>query len=315
MMRYRHEPAPTGRVAGLALVAMLLAAVGCNGQPGTDRDAAPPAEPTAERTTAALPFEATAEDSAIFAETIAWAYDAGLADQPIGDIIVAIAERFVGAPYEPNPLEFVGEERLIINLRIFDCVTLVESVLAMARLVRDGRRDFADFRTELQRIRYRDGIIDGYISRLHYFSDWIADNEQRGMLRDVTAEVGGERTAEPIDFMSRNPDAYRQLSDPVVLDAVRAMEARISERERYVIPQARIGALAARIRAGDIIAATSSVRGLDIAHTGFAYWRDGQLHLLHAPLVGTVVEISTQPLAERIQRIRTQDGITVARPL
>ena len=65
---------------------------------------------------------------------------------------------------------------------------------------------------------------------------------------------------------------------------------------------------------GDIIAATSTVPGLDIAHTGIALWRDGRLHLLHAPLAGGVVQISEVPLAERIQRIRGQDGVMVARP-
>ena len=55
--------------------------------------------------------------------------------------------------------------------------------------------------------------------------------------------------------------------------------------------------------------------GLDIAHTGIALWRDGQLHLLHAPLVGGVVQVSEVSLANRIQRIGGQDGIMVARPL
>ncbi len=66
---------------------------------------------------------------------------------------------------------------------------------------------------------------------------------------------------------------------------------------------------------GDIIAATSTVAGLDIAHTGIALWRDGRLHLLHAPLAGGVVQISEVPLAERIQRIDGQDGVMVARPV
>ena len=70
-----------------------------------------------------------------------------------------------------------------------------------------------------------------------------------------------------------------------------------------------------RIQDGDIIAATSTVAGLDIAHTGIALWRDGRLHLLHAPLAGGVVQISELSLAERIQRIGGQDGVMVARPL
>jgi hypothetical protein len=73
--------------------------------------------------------------------------------------------------------------------------------------------------------------------------------------------------------------------------------------------------VAAGIRDGDVIAATSTVAGLDVAHTGLALWVDGSLHLLHAPLVGDSVEISTVPLAERILSINGQDGILVARPM
>ena len=80
------------------------------------------------------------------------------------------------------------------------------------------------------------------------------------------------------------------------------------------MPEARIAAVADRIRDGDVIAATSTVAGLDVAHTGLALHVDGRLHLLHAPLVGDSVEVSELPLADRILRIEAQDGIMVARP-
>jgi hypothetical protein len=308
---------PQRRATSARAVAALLAATlaACNGSEPGERDAAADPGTTPHPAAAeALPFDAAPEDSAVFARTMEWARGQNLEGQPIGEIAVRIAERFVGAPYVPNTLEVEGDERLIVNLRTFDCVTLVESALAMARLVRAGSDSFADFRRELQRLRYREGVVNGYISRLHYFSDWIGDNERRGLVQDVTAAIGGEPTNERIDFMSRNAGSYRQLADAAVLQSVREMEARVSGRQRHVIPQTRIAALADRIENGDVIAATSSIDGLDVAHTGFAFWRGGQLHLLHAPLVGTVVEISERPLAERIQRIATQDGIMVARP-
>jgi hypothetical protein len=56
------------------------------------------------------------------------------------------------------------------------------------------------------------------------------------------------------------------------------------------------------------------VPGLDVVHTGFAVWEHGRLHLLHAPLKGSSVEISALPLADRIQGIPTQSGVMVARP-
>ena len=150
---------------------------------------------------------------------------------------------------------------------------------------------------------------------MHYFSEWISDNDAMGLVRDVSEELGGVADEQPIDFMTTHPDAYRQLGeDPDFRTELRAVEERLSATPRYYIPEDRIAAIEDGIQDGDIIAATSTVAGLDIAHTGIALWRDGRLHLLHAPLVGGVVQISEAPLAERIQRIGSQDGVMVARP-
>ncbi len=255
------------------------------------------------------------QDRLIFREKMEWARAERLDTLPIGEIVARLGRTFVGTTYTPGTLEIDGPERLVVNLRELDCVTFVESTLAMARLIRDGRFDDYDAYTrELARIRYRGGIIDGYPSRLHYFSEWIADGAAKGLVVDVTRELGGVLDDEPIDFMSTHPDAYRQLADPLVLAAIREVEAELGRRPRHYIPERAIASVADRIRNGDIIAATSSVEGLDVAHTGIAIWVDGRLHLLHAPLVGKTVEISELPLAERILGIRGQDGIMVARP-
>lgn len=258
----------------------------------------------------------TPEDVRIFRETMNWARERRLDTLALGDIIVRTGRRFVGNPYTPHTLELGDPERLVINLRELDCVTYVESVLALARLIRDGGGDFDAYARELRRIRYREGEIDGYPSRLHYFSEWIHDNAELGLVRDVTAELGGRVDDEPIDFMSTNADAYPSLVDhPGRVAEIRRIEERLSRRERAYIPEDRIGEVVRGIRDGDIIAATSSVEGLDVAHTGFAIWLDGRLHLMHAPLVGKSLEISEEPLATRILGIGGQDGIMVARPL
>src|SRR5690606_1762569 len=254
-------------------------------------------------------------DRTIFHETMAWARAERLDTLPLGEIIVRVGQRFVDTPYVPGTLDVEGEERLVVNLRGLDCVTYVENVLAISRLIQRGQDDFDAFLAELARIRYRGGEIAGYPSRLHYFSDWIVDNQEMGLVRDVTRELGGERDAEPIARMSNNLEAYRQLADPANLAEIRRIEDRISDRPRYVIPESRIAQVESGIRNGDIIAATSTLPGLDVAHTGIAVWIDGRLHLMHAPLVGKSVEISELPLAERILGIRAQDGIMVARPV
>lgn len=257
----------------------------------------------------------TPEDLEIFRDRMELAQAERLDTLSIGDIIVRIGRTFLETPYEPGTLEVPGPERLVINLRALDCVTYVENVLAMARIIRERKYDFDSFQRELTRIRYRSGRLDGYPSRLHYFSEWISDAEAKGLVRDITREIGGEPDPGPINFMSEHADAYRQLAEPGNLEAIREIEARLNQRTRYYIPENRIADVAPQIRDGDIIAATSTIEGLDIAHTGIAIWIDGKLHLMHAPLVGRWVEISELPLAERILNISGQDGIMVARPL
>ncbi len=258
----------------------------------------------------------TPRDLEIFREVMDRAAARRLDTLSIGEIVVQVGRPFVGWPYTPQTLELPGAERVVVNLREFDCVTYVESVLALARMIRDGRDSFADFTEELRLIRYRQGRLNGYPSRLHYFSDWIADNQDMGLVRDMTRELGGRQVVEPVNFMSSNAELYPKLvEEPAFVEEMRAVEERLSARPRHAIPQREIGAVADGIRNGDVIATTSTVRGLDIAHTGFAIWIDGRLHLMHAPLVGRSLEISELPLAQRILRIDGQDGLMVARPL
>ena len=270
------------------------------------------------------PAHGTARDWQIAREQLTWALEQRLDTLPrFGDALARIGERFIDTPYEPHTLELSGPERLVINLETLDCVTFVENMLVMARLAwapppeitADPDRFEAAYRRELTAVRYRGGVLDGYPSRLHYFSEWIADNEVMGLVDGISEELGGVADPTPIDFMSTHPDAYRQLAEPGVLEAITAMEARLAPAARHYIPAADISAREHLIRDGDIIAATSTVPGLDIAHTGIAVWRNGVLRLLHAPLVGSHVQLSDESIAERIGRIEGQDGIMVARPV
>ena len=297
----------------LAIATAALLPVACTGGDGVEEGV----ELSGDEAAAVTPaFEVTEQpaDSVTFAETMEWARANQIDTLPIGEAVAALGQRFVGTPYIPQTLELEGDERLIVNLRELDCVTFVENMLAMARVLRAGTPDYDAFKRELVRIRYREGVLSGYASRLHYFSEWIADNEAKGIVDDVTMQIGGVQDTGAISFMTRHADSYRQLSDPRVVDEIRTIETTLSGRERHYIPQYAIDGVASEIRNGDIIAATSTLEGLDIAHTGFALWVDGALHLMHAPLVGSVVEISDRPLAERLQRIEAQDGIMVARP-
>lgn len=262
-------------------------------------------------------------DWEVFESKVRWAVQGGLDTLPLARTMAEIGRSFVGTPYAPRTLEVEGPERVVVNFRAFDCVTFVENVFALARFVRSwGVGGLADrsgaetrYETLLSEVRYRGGRVDGYPSRLHYFSEWISDNERRGLVVDLGRGLGGVHDDEAIDFMTTHPAAYTQLSDPANVSRVRRAEEWLSARGRWYVPEGQINDASDRIRDGDIIAATSSVEGLDVAHTGLALWVDGSLRLLHAPLVGDSVQISELPLADRILGIAGQDGVMVARAI
>lgn len=237
------------------------------------------------------------------------------ASPAMGAIMLAVAEEFLGAPYRAGTLESEGPERLVLNLREFDCVTLVEITLAIARCLATDRRTVAGVREELTHIRYRNGIADGYAGRLHYFTDWIGENERKGIVRDVTLALGGRAERSTVNFMSTHPAAYPRLRDPAVRAAIRASERALSKRSRAVITPRQIAAAAAGIEDGDIIGIGATAPGLDILHTGMAKHLEGKLHFLHAPLSGGAVMVSREPLVEIMRARHPRSGIVVARPL
>lgn len=317
----------------LSLLALVTAGsmTACAGDGGRDQDAgrevyADPEAWEGDLATATRPLrpqEGMDEDWQVLRAKAIMAWDQGWEALPMGESMVRIGLSFLGTTYVPGTLEVAGEEGVVVNLLQFDCVTFVENVLAIARFIRAVEPEILETETQmreayrglLREIRYRGGRVDGYPSRLHYFSHWIQDNESRGLVREITQDLGGEMDPEAIDYMSQHPESYRQLMDPYNLGAIREIESWLSGQTRYKIFQEDLPARRDQIQNGDIIAITSTVPGLDVAHTGLAYWQGGELHLLHAPMVDDVVEVSRLPLAERIWRVDAQDGIRVVRPL
>ena len=89
--------------------------------------------------------------------------------------------------------------------------------------------------------------------------------------------------------MSQHPQSYKALREhPEYLDAIREMEQRVSGGRFRYIPKQMVKnqtLLRQAVNDGDIIAITCKKAGLDIAHLGFAVWKDGKLHLLNASML------------------------------
>ena len=259
---------------------------------------------------------AQSHDRDICNRTFAYAFEHRLIDKTIGEIVAEIGKRFLDAPYLAGSLDSAGGEHLVVNLRGFDCVTFIENSLALARCIKGNTMAFDAYLAELERIRYRGGKQQGYASRLHYFLDWIADNTAKGVVEDVTREIGGVPHRKTINFMSTHRDRYPHLMADAAADSIREREKSISATGWYWVPRANVSALSGKIETGDIIAITTSVEGLDIGHTGIALKeKNGVVKLLHAPDVGKTVSMTRTTLAQYLAGHPKHTGVLIARPL
>lgn len=218
---------------------------------------------------------------------------------------------FLDTPYETATLEKNETEKLVVNLRALDCVTFVETVMALTNMVLAGDSLFQDFAAQLQNIRYRNGIINGYDSRLHYTSDWAFDNVSKKNLQPLTENLGGILEKKTIRFMSSNPNFYRQLeNDKEMIFKIKKTENNINSRGGfYYIPKNRISTTEKQIPHLAIIAFTTSVKGLDTSHIGFTFRHKNKLHFIHASSSKKKVIIDKRTVSEYCSIQKSCSGI------
>ncbi len=233
--------------------------------------------------------------------------------KPLPQRLVAVGKLFLGKPYEAKTLETGSDEKLVVNLRAFDCTTFLETALTLARLLPAENSGFGDYCHQLIQIRYRNGRSDLYAARLHYLTEWMYDKAQRGELEDITRQLGGKPYEKTLNFMTTHPQAYAQLSDKRNLAELQAVEKQLNTRSLFYIPKAEVSKIESQLREGDIIAMTTGIKGLDVVHVGMAVLQKGKIHLLHASSDQKQVAISTLPLAQYLMKNAGQTGIIVAR--
>lgn len=256
------------------------------------------------------------EDRAILSDFLQEAREQGLNELSSAQRIKAIAAYFIGSPYVASSLEAPGEESLQINLRAFDCLTLVETVLALNEtIIQTLNTDscLLVYPGMLQNIRYRNGQLQGYTSRLHYTSEWLLNGREKGLFSLMTDLFPGEAFPLALNYMSTHPQNYPALKEnPDLIQEMATIEARLNKASLSYIPKTKLAEYIEDIPEGSIIAITTNLDGLDIAHIGFAYWQKGSLHLLHASSSNSRVEISEQDLMTYLKGIKHFSGIMIA---
>ncbi len=236
-------------------------------------------------------------------------------ETPLPVLMIKVGTFFKGIPYVAHTLEFEPEQ-LVVNLREMDCTTFAENCLAISRTIKSKNPGFQKFTEELQKIRYRNGKVEGYPSRIHYFSDWIYTNDKKGLVKKVSKEIANTKYDSHVDFMSTHPGSYKQLeNNPEFVKELAEQEKDISSRTMYYIPEEKIAEIEDQLHDGDIAGITTNIGGLDISHVVLLVHKEGRIHILHASSAAEKVVISENTLEDYLLNSKSATGIMVARPI
>jgi len=227
------------------------------------------------------------------------------------------AKQMLGVTYVAGTLDGNDEERLVVRTDALDCTTFVETVLALCIADKRGEKSFEGFKKALTQIRYRDGLLDGYTSRLHYFSDWICNNAQMGFVRECTSETTyAQMQTLWLDFMSTHSDSYLPMKkNTTLVKEIALLEKKWQGVSVSYIPKDKLNLSSEdlKVKNGDILTITTNIKGLDVVHVGFAFWKSGKLHLLHASSIAKKVIEDPQPLYEYSKNKKAHTGVRAVR--
>jgi len=201
--------------------------------------------------------------------------------------IAWISAYFLGWPYVECSLGGGPNlpEELRVSLKAFDCVTYIEVVLALART--QTADEFVD---AIRRIRYRNGKVD-WFHRNHYMVDWARNNEERGLIANLTAgPLSADKTC--------------------TLNLIAGFPTRTATFRYF--PTQSLDPIVERVETGDLIFFVSTSTTLDVFHTGLLVKREGNPLLRHA--TRTANAVIEQGLSEFISN-NIMAGFILLRPL
>ena len=220
------------------------------------------------------------------------------------ELVAFYADRLLGTPYVAHTLEG-DEELLTINIDELDCTTFVETLYALARTTMNGRYSWLDYAANLENVRYRNGEMGDYSSRLHYISEWILNNASRGNLKEVTPDLPhANYLIKTIDFMTNHKDSYRSLKDDsAMVEKIKGYEMALRNHRMPYLKKSWLGdkAVKAALRDGDFVGLVTKIEGLDISHLGIIHKDDkGEIYLLDASMSGGKVMLEQKNLRDHL---------------
>lgn len=226
-------------------------------------------------------------------------------------------KKFLGVPYVAGTLDAAKDERLVINTTQLDCTTYVEMVVALTRCAESKKYTFADYCEQLKHVRYIGGDV-AYEKRQHYFTAWINDNVEEGIVTDI--QVNPPFTSVQhinVNWMTTHQSSYKMLNGNAVrLKGIKALENSINGKSYRYIPKTKIAnnnLFRKTILDGDIIVIITNKKGLDTTHIGIASWHSDGLHLLNASSIHKKVIDEPMTLRTYMSKHPSQIGIRVCR--
>jgi N-acetylmuramoyl-L-alanine amidase-like len=271
-----------------------------------------------------LPFGTVFKGQDQFNRLVAKAKAENWKSLPIGDRTAAVGKALIGTRYKHFTLEIDNRiESPSVNFYGMDCWTFFETALGFARMLNEPESNWTPERLlhYIEMDRYRGGQCTGdYLSRLHYLEDWLYDNDRRGLVNDMTRQLGGRSVPHSAREMTVGWRHYRYLAaNRSLLGPLARMEANVSSRPLYEIPKSQVSKIEPKLRSGDVIGVISRERnGLrSTAHVGLAIrTSDGVLHFMHASSPSNYGKVVVDDqLSKYLYRYGSDSGILVGRPL
>ena len=200
--------------------------------------------------------------------------------------VESISGRYLGYPYLAHPLVGSADTPEIFShsLQGFDCVTYIETVVALAYA---KTHNFAPI---LKKLRYSDGKVD-WRRRNHYMTELLNKNLRQGLIARVGRPWETTRKSRVLNVVPGLPPRRQSFS---------------------CIPKRRFSAVQSAVRSGDLIFFASTRAHLDVFHCGILIRQGSTWVLRHASRRrGCVVDQDLQSFFKE----NRMAGVMLARPI